>query len=77
MRILNITFNGCPSALQFLVPWIIEETLLLSMLVHILASSAKQQRELLYGLSRYSAPIHWLVHGHMTSNNETASRQMP
>ena len=21
--------------------------------------------------SRYSAPIHWLVHGHMTSNNET------
>ena len=27
--------------------------------------------------SRYRAPIHWLVHGHMTSNNETASRQMP
>ena len=27
--------------------------------------------------SRYSAPIHWLVHGHMTSNNETLSRQMP
>ena len=27
--------------------------------------------------SRYSAPIHWLVHGHMTSNNETVSRQMP
>ena len=26
---------------------------------------------------RYSAPIHWLVHGHMTSNNETVSRQMP
>ena len=25
---------------------------------------------------RYSAPIHWLVHGHMTSNNETVSRQM-
>ena len=24
-----------------------------------------------------SAPIHWLVHGHMTSNNETVSRQMP
>ena len=21
--------------------------------------------------SRYSAPIHWLAHGHMTSNNET------
>ena len=27
--------------------------------------------------SCYSAPIHWLVHGHMTSNNETVSRQMP
>ena len=27
--------------------------------------------------SRYSAPIHWLVHGHMTCNNETVSRQMP
>ena len=25
----------------------------------------------------YSAPIHWLLHGHMTSNNETVSRQMP
>ena len=27
--------------------------------------------------SRYSAPIHWLVHCHMTSNNETVCRQMP
>ena len=27
--------------------------------------------------SRYSAPTHWLFHGHMTSNNETVSRQMP
>ena len=27
--------------------------------------------------SRYSAPIHWLVHGHITSCNETVSRQMP
>ena len=27
--------------------------------------------------SRYSAPIPWLVHGHITSNNETVSRQMP
>ena len=26
---------------------------------------------------RYSTPIHWLVHGHMTSNNETVSHQMP
>ena len=24
----------------------------------------------------YSAPIHWLVPGHMTSNNETVSRQI-
>ena len=27
--------------------------------------------------SRYSTSFHWLVHGHMTSNNETVSRQMP
>ena len=27
--------------------------------------------------SCYSVPIHCLVHGHMTSNNETVSRQMP
>ena len=27
--------------------------------------------------SCFSMPIHWLVHGHMTSNNETVSRQMP
>ena len=35
--------------------------------------------KLLYSwrFSHYSAPIHWLVHGHMTSNNETVSRQMP
>ena len=26
--------------------------------------------------SCHSAPIHWQVHGHMTSNNETVSRQM-
>ena len=26
---------------------------------------------------RYSAHIHWLVHGHMTSNNETVSCKMP
>ena len=26
---------------------------------------------------RYSAPIDWLVHGHMTSNSETVSSQMP
>ena len=35
--------------------------------------------KLLYNcrFSRYSAPIHWLVHGHMTSNNETVYRLMP
>ena len=27
--------------------------------------------------SHYSMPIHWLDHGHMMSNNETVSRQMP
>ena len=35
--------------------------------------------ELLYSwrFLRYGVPIHWLVHCHMTSNNETVSRQMP
>ena len=38
-----------------------------------------QKHALLYSwrFSRYSASFHWLVHGHMTSNNETVSRQMP
>ena len=38
-----------------------------------------KQRRLLYSwrFSRYSAPIHWLVHGHMTSNDETVYRQTP
>ena len=38
-----------------------------------------KQTSLLYSwrFSRYSAPIHWLVHGHMTSNNQTVSRQLP
>ena len=37
------------------------------------------QPTLLYSwrFSRYSAPLHWLVHGHMTSDNETVSRQTP
>ena len=41
--------------------------------------STRQQQSLLYSwrFSRYSASFHWLVHGHMTSNNETVSRQMP
>ena len=39
----------------------------------------RKKHQLLYSwrFSRYHAPIHWLVHGHMTSNNETVSRQMP
>ena len=39
----------------------------------------REELELLYSwrFSRYSASFHWLVHGHMTSNNETVSRQMP
>ena len=38
-----------------------------------------QHLKLLYSwrFPRYRASIHWLVHGHMTSNNETVSRQMP
>ena len=41
--------------------------------------SVGKQITLLYNwrFSRYSAPIHWLDHGHMTPNNETVSRQMP
>ena len=38
-----------------------------------------QYPKLLYSwrFSRYSAPIHWLVYGHMTSNNQTVSHRMP
>ena len=38
-----------------------------------------QHPKLLYSwrFSCYGVPIHWLVHGHMTSNNETVSCQMP
>ena len=41
--------------------------------------SLVQYDYLLYSwhFSCYSAPIYWLVHGHMTSNNETVSCQMP
>ena len=40
---------------------------------------ARIKAALLYSwrFSRYNAPIHWPVHGHMTSSNETVSRQMP
>ena len=36
-------------------------------------------RDRLYSwrFSRYNAPLHWLVHGHMISDNETVSRQTP
>ena len=37
----------------------------------------KQKMLYSWRFSRYSAPIHWLVHGHMTSNNITVSCQMP
>ena len=42
-------------------------------------NSTDKKAWLLYSwsLPRYSAPIHWLVHFHMTSNNETVSRKMP
>ena len=38
-----------------------------------------KQMPLLYSwcFSYYSASIHWQVHGHMVSNNETISLQMP
>ena len=51
----------------------------LSLAVFISNSGSWNNCYLLYSwrFSRYSAPIHWLVHGHMTSNNETVSRQMP
>jgi len=46
---------------------------------HKSAPSYSKSVKLLYSwsFSRYSAPIHWLVHGHMTSNNEAVYRQMP
>ena len=45
----------------------------------ILTSHLVNNSYLLYScrFSRYSAFTHWLVHGHMTSNIETVSRQMP
>ena len=47
--------------------------------VVFLEISPKSKEILLYSwsFSRYSAPIHWLVHGHMGFNNETVYRQMP
>ena len=51
------------------------------LVVHPLRISciANIEQQLLYSwrFSHYSVPFHWLVHGHMTSNNETVSRQMP
>ena len=47
--------------------------------VHFKGDVKMWEQQLLYSwrFSRYGAPIHWLVHGHTTSNNETVSRQMP
>ena len=35
----------------------------------------KLGRYVIAGVFAVKAPSHWLVHGHMTSNNETVSRQ--
>ena len=50
-----------------------------SQFIPIRTSQPANNIYLLYSwrFSRYSAPTHWLVHGHMTSNNGTVSRQMP
>ena len=58
---------------------LVHNYLLLSKSVNNSFEIPLQYKVLLYSwrFSRYSAPIHWLVHGHMTSNNETVSRQMP
>jgi len=53
----------------FLATQVISHTQVISVHTYMLLYS--------WRFSRYSAPIHWLVHGHMTSNNETVSRQMP
>ena len=48
--------------------------------MHVVSlESTREAYKLLYSwrFSRYGAPIHWLVHGHITSYNETVSRQMP
>ena len=47
--------------------------------VGIVFATVRYKTVLLYSwrFSRYSAPIHWLVHCRMTTNNETVSRQMP
>jgi len=43
----------------------------------LLLNSSSEVRNKRDCSSRYSALIHWQVHGYMTSNNETVSRQMP
>ena len=56
-----------------------EISLLLFFLFFVFCFFLFKQYLLLYSwhLSRYSASIHWPVRGHMISNNETVSRQMP
>ena len=66
---------------QLLLAFVLK--LLLSMLVHsqfsIVKNDIKWLLLLLYSwrFSRHSRLVHLLVHGHMTSNDETVSRQMP
>ena len=67
--------QGYPPALKFagthLYIWVERGTVRVKCL-------AQEQNTLLYSwrFSRPTAPTHWLVSGHMTSNNETVSRQM-
>ena len=58
---------------------ILTRTITLYELLIFLGSNHLLKWTLLYSwrFSRYNAPIHWPVHGHMTSNNETVSRQTP
>ena len=46
-------------------------------LLYILCTIALKQFEVLYSWNflPYNARSHWLLRGHMTSNNETVSRQ--
>ena len=43
----------------------------------IFTSPSANNRYSYMAFSRYGTPIHWLVYGHMTPNNETVDGQMP
>ena len=51
----------------------------ISFLPQVKSDKRRKQMQLLYSwrFSRHSAPLHWLVHCHMTCDNETVSRQKP